>query len=203
MKGHEVEAKYYLNDLPGFTARLEAAGARQSKARVHEVNLRYDTPGGSLTASHRVLRLRKDSRARLTYKDAALAGQEVAVRREIEIEVSSFDAAHELLEALGYRVSVAYEKYRTTYHLGEAEVSLDEMPYGNFCEIEAPDAEAIRTASVELGLSWEARCAESYLALFETVIASRGIPARHLTFSELADYTFAPADFGLLAADAC
>ncbi len=202
MKGHEVEVKFYLSDLPRFMARLETARACLEQARIHEVNYRYDTADGALTASHRVLRLRKDMRARLTYKDAALSGQQVAVRREIEFEVSNFDAAHEFLQALGYRLHVQYEKFRTTYRLGEAEITLDEMPYGNFCEIEAPDVEAIRAAASQLGLKWEARCVESYLALFETVKARRDISARHLTFTELANYSFTPADFGLIAADA-
>ena len=58
--------------------------------------------------------------------------------RKSKFEVSSFDNAKALLEALGYRVSVMYEKYRTTYDWGGCEVTLDEMPYGDFAEIEGP-----------------------------------------------------------------
>ncbi|MDZ4158922.1 MAG: class IV adenylate cyclase [Anaerolineaceae bacterium] len=201
MKGYEVEAKFYLNDLAGLAARLQAAGARLIQEQVHEINLRFDTPDNALTAGRRVLRLRKDVRAYLTYKDPALLDQQVSVRREIEFEVGSFEAARSLLEALGYEVSVMYEKYRTTYTLGGAQVVLDEMPYGDFTEIEAADPELIRSLAAALGLDWEARCAESYLGLFYALKTRRAISARHLVFAEINKGDITPEDLGLRAAD--
>jgi adenylate cyclase class IV len=53
----ELEVKFYLSDLPALRARLEAAGAQLFKPRVHEINLRFDTPSGDLTRGYRVLRL--------------------------------------------------------------------------------------------------------------------------------------------------
>lgn len=41
-----------------------------------------------------------------------------------------------LLQELGYVVSEVYEKYRTTYKLNVLQITLDEMPYGMFVEIE-------------------------------------------------------------------
>jgi len=41
-----------------------------------------------------------------------------------------------VFEALGYAVYMMYEKYRTTFRLDNLEVVLDELPYGNFVEIE-------------------------------------------------------------------
>jgi len=35
-----------------------------------------------------------------------------------------------------------YEKYRTTFTIGSLEVVLDELPYGNFVEIEGPIVKA-------------------------------------------------------------
>jgi adenylate cyclase class 2 len=165
----EVEAKFPVRSLETVRKRLEQAGAVLEAPRVHEVNLRFDTPEGTLTRERRVLRLRRDSRAVLTYKGAAQPGQEVSVRQEIEVEVSDFEAARRLLEALGYRVSTMYEKYRTTYRLMDAHVVLDEMPFGNFVEIEGENAEKIHAIASVLGLRWEARVAESYLGLFERV----------------------------------
>ncbi len=46
----ELEVKFYLADLPALEARLQALGARLSQARVHEINLRFDTPSLDLTA---------------------------------------------------------------------------------------------------------------------------------------------------------
>jgi len=59
-----------------------------------------------------------------------------------------------------------YEKYRTSYKLDGVLVTLDEMPFGNFSELEGPDAESIRRVAEKLGVNWEARIADSYTALF-------------------------------------
>src|SRR5512140_2604659 len=110
----EQEVKFFVSDLPGVEKKLLQAGARLKQGRVFEANLRFDTPGGDLTSGQRVLRLRRDERLRLTYKGPSDLGQGVNSRPEIEFEVSSFENAQAFLEALGYVVSVRYEKYRTT-----------------------------------------------------------------------------------------
>ncbi|WP_298006046.1 class IV adenylate cyclase [Anaerolinea sp.] len=197
----EVEAKFPIRSLETVRKRLEQAGAVLEAPRVHEVNLRFDTPEGTLTRERRVLRLRRDSRAILTYKGAAQPGQEVSVRQEIEVEVSDFEAARRLLEALGYRVSTMYEKYRTTYRLNDAHVVLDEMPFGNFVEIEGENAEKIHAIASVLGLRWEARVAESYLGLFERVRQAYGLPPTCLTFEALRDVSVRFSIIGLEEAD--
>lgn len=201
MEGNEVEAKFYLAHLPGLRLRLEQAGALLTAPRVLEVNLRFDTPERALSRRFQVLRLRKDAAARMTYKGPPQPGQSVAVRREIEFEVGSFEAARSLLEALGYEVMVVYEKYRAAYRLSGAEISLDEMPYGNFCEIEAQDAHAIQLLAGRLGLDWDARITASYLELFERLKTGQGLPARHLTFEELAGRAYRPEELGVRPGD--
>jgi adenylate cyclase, class 2 len=201
MNDQEVEVKFYLSDMAGFRARVAKAGAGLVTARVHEVNLRFDTPDRSLTRQHRVLRLRKDDLNHLTYKGPAQEGQSVTVRQEIEFEVSDFEAAQKLLAALGYEVSVTYEKYRTTYQLQNAEIVLDELPFGDFVEIEAPDAQSVQRLADFLDLDWDARISDSYLALFERLKTERGIHADNLSFSELGGITIAPADLGVFPGD--
>jgi adenylate cyclase, class 2 len=199
--GQEIEVKFYLADLAGFRTKVAKARATLVSERVYEINLRFDTPGRELTHDHRVLRLRKDDHIRLTYKGPAQEGQTVAVRQEIEFGVSDFDAAKQLLEALGYEVSVMYEKYRTTFRFENAEVVLDELPYGNFVEIEAPNPKAVQRLANGLELDWEARISDSYLALFERLKISRAIQADHLVFKELEGLTIDPIDLGVLPGD--
>jgi adenylate cyclase, class 2 len=196
----ELEVKFYISDLGALEEKLRQAGALLKQGRVFEANLRFDTPTGELARTARVLRLRRDERLRLTYKGPSDLGQGVTSRPEIEFEVSSFENAQAFLEALGYVVSVRYDKYRTTYLLGEVEVTLDELPYGNFAEIEAPGAEVIQSTAAQLSLTWEARCMESYLALFGRLLASQAITARHLTFEEVRQ-KFPAEVFGLRPAD--
>jgi adenylate cyclase class 2 len=197
----EVEAKFYLRDQQAFERRLISAGGQLTVPRVFEINLRFDTPDGSLALARQVLRLRRDTQAVMTYKGPMRAGEEVSVRREIEFEVSDFAAARSLLEALGYQVVVMYEKYRTTYRFLEVEVMLDEMPYGAFVEIEGADPGLVRTAADRLGLRWDARSQESYLALFEGLRSRRGFRMPHLSFDGFKGITVKPEDLQLDYAD--
>ena len=123
--------------------------------RVHEVNLRFDTPDQSLSCTGKVLRLRQDTRARVTYKGEGNVEGGARLRQELEFTVSDFDTAKALFEALGYQVYTMYEKYRTTYKLGNVEVVVDELPTGDFLEIEGPDSESIRGVADQLELDWE------------------------------------------------
>ena len=193
----EIEVKFLVRDLKVIEERLIALGASRSAERVRETNLRFDTPEGELTRRHQVLRLRQDAGAVMTFKGPAQAGESVSVRQEIEFEVSDFGAAQRLLEALGYVVSVIYEKYRTTYSLGALEVVLDEMPFGSFLEIEGPDSASIQRLAEDLRLDWPARSSASYLALFNQLRAARSLSAQNLTFAELAGVNAAPEDLGL------
>jgi adenylate cyclase class 2 len=193
----ELEVKFYLPDLQALEARLKALGAWLVQPRVLETNLRFDTADDSLRRSYRVLRLRQDIDAHVTYKGPGTVQDGVRVRQEYEFIVSDFSAAKALFEALGYQVSLMYEKYRAVYTLemppdlkpppllstSQVLVTLDEMPYGNFMEIEGPDGTSIRAAAEILGLDWDERILDSYIALFDRLRAHMGLTFRDLSFA--------------------
>jgi adenylate cyclase class 2 len=200
-KQQELEVKLYLTNLPVFQKRLEVSGGRLLEPRLHEINLRYDTPDGELTRSLQVLRLRQDTAARLTYKGPGETLDGVHARREIEITVNDYKAAHALLEALGYEASLMYEKFRTTYELDDLQVTLDEMPFGNFTEIEGLNPERIHAAAEKLGVDWEARIVESYTSLFDRLRGVLGLTFRDLSFENFSELHVSPADLGVRPAD--
>ncbi len=179
----ETELKLYVPDLTAVARRLDAVGAQMTAPRIHEVNLRYDDHSMALTASRQVLRLRQDTRTRLTFKDErGLPTQDSATSRyEAEVEISDFEAMQAILDKLGYHVFMMYEKYRTTYALDSAEVVLDEMPYGNFVEIEG-DEDAIGRVLEDLQLQTAPRFSQGYISLFENVRRSLGLKFQDLTF---------------------
>lgn len=197
----EIEVKFPVRDLDAIARRLEGLGAELAAPRVFELNLRFDTPERTLTSERRALRLRQDTRAVLTYKGPAEYEGGVSSRQEIEFSVSDFSAARKFLEALGYEVSVLYEKYRATYLLNDLTIVLDELPFGKFVEIEGPGASSIAEAASTLGLDWEARSTASYLALFSTLVEARGLQARNLSFAEFEGQQVSAADMELRYAD--
>ena len=197
----ELEIKLYLADLPALKGKLEISGAKLIEARLHEINLRFDLPDGELTRKAQVLRLRQDTAARMTYKGPGETIDGVHARREIEFTVGDFQSAQLLLESLGYQVSLMYEKYRTTYSLDGLQVTLDEMPYGNFSEIEGTDTSAIHHAAMKLDLSWEARILESYTTLFDQLQEKLGLTFQNLSFVNFAELNITPEDLGVIPAD--
>lgn len=197
----EQEAKFRIDHLDELAARLKELGAVCTQPRTFEVNLRFDTADGRLAAAYQVLRLRQDQRSRLTFKGPSDPNSTIASRREIEVEVGDLATARAILEALGYRVVVCYEKYRAAYQLGAVEVSLDEMPFGTFSEIEGPDEASIRAAAEELGLDWKARTKLSYLAIFGALKEACAMSMPDLTFAAFASQDCPLEKIGLQPAD--
>jgi adenylate cyclase class 2 len=197
----ELEVKFYLSRRKELENILIVRGGQLKEPRVHEVNLRFDTSDMSLMNTGRLLRLRLDSRARLTYKGLGSIEGGARLRQELEFTVSNFDTARALLEALGYEVYMMYEKYRTTYKLGNLEVVLDEMPYGDFLEIEGPDGESIQTAAQRLNINWNARILDSYTVLFEYTREKLGFDFRDLSFENFKGLTVTPEVLGVIIAD--
>jgi adenylate cyclase class 2 len=183
----ETEIKFLITDLREFEKRLNGSGAVCHRSRTHEMNYRFDTLDQRLTNHFQVLRLRQDQSVHLTYKGPADPSSEISVRPEIEFEVSDLPSARQLLEALGYQVTITYEKYRTTYHLEDAEIVVDELPYGNFVEIEGADIPPIKRIANQLGLDWKYRIKLSYLAIFQQLKEKFHLSASNLLFSELKD----------------
>ena len=201
MNGQETEAKFYVRDLAKVAGWLRGTSAILIHARVHETNLRFDTPSRELSRQGRVLRLRRDDQARLAYKGPGELDYGVMSRREIEFVVEEFERARQFIEALGYESIVSYEKYRTTYAWDGLHIMLDELPYGEFVEIEGEGVPSIRQMALALGLHWESAIAASYHALFERVAAGRNLDPGRLSFDVFAQGKPSPEELGVLAAD--
>jgi adenylate cyclase, class 2 len=196
----ELEVKFCLSRRKEMEEKLNSLG-QMSALRVHEVNLRLDTADLSLLSTGRLLRLRQDARARVTFKGACSEEGGARLRQELEFTVSDFDTTLALFEALGYQVYLIYEKYRTTYQLGNVEVVLDEMPMGDFLEIEGPDSESIRGAANLLELNWEVRILDSYTMLFEHLRKRLGFDFRDLSFENFKGMEISPDELGVMIAD--
>ncbi len=181
----EVEIKLYVPDLDAVADKLLDIGGRQVIPRVHEYNIRYENEAGDLTQRGIVVRLRKDTYVRLTYKEpptTAPTDDGLSHRFEAEVEVDDFDTMELILNKLGYSPHLVYEKYRTTYVLDDVEVDLDEMPYGNFVELEG-EPENIYTVMDKLGLNEAQRYQTNYVQLFENVKKHLNLIIDDITFA--------------------
>jgi adenylate cyclase, class 2 len=140
----ETEKKYRLDKrlLVELTAKLGELGAVFLSERFEE---NYLHRGGLLDENNAVLRLRKVSdQTFLTYKERIRSETEFKHKIEFETLVSDVDAVENMIEKLGYKLSVVYEKHRKTFNLGECEVVLDELPFGQYMEIEGSKGEILK-----------------------------------------------------------
>ena len=98
----EVEIKLAIGAVPTEIRKLEALGARLVQPRGLEVNVLLDVPEQRLRARGAMLRARHyGGRSFLTYKEPVPGPAGYKVRRELEIEVSDFEAVTQTFEAAG------------------------------------------------------------------------------------------------------
>jgi adenylate cyclase class 2 len=137
--GTEIEKKYRLTpeQRGALSQRLREVGARL-QGKEFEENTLY--AGGRLDPRRQVLRLRRVGGAAIfTYKERHESQSAIKHQREDETRVEDAAALDAILDALGYRPALVYEKRRATWHVCQTEVLLDELPFGLFVEIEGEE----------------------------------------------------------------
>ncbi len=183
----EIETKIKVESLDEIAARLDALGAKLLY-EVSQVDTYFDDAAETLFASDCGLRLRKQTDGEnqkiiLTYKSPKQKSH-FKSRTEIEIEVSDFEVAAELLNALGFKKSLVFEKRRRVWRLSDCVVCLDELPLlGSFVEIEAPGEEPIAESLRKLQLADLGHINESYAHLIRAILDEIGSDKPEAFFS--------------------
>lgn len=179
---HEVELRLVISDPQQLHRALEAAGATvigQGLVRTAS----FDFADGRLQDARQTLRLREDwtgttltAKVPLTSQADEDAGQ-AKVREEINIPLTADTGAtmRRLLQSIGLRESLAYDKTRTSWRLGQARIDVDVLADGGACyaEIEAPAAE-IGATRTTLGLDRAPVETRSYFEIVRQVRAGKG-----------------------------
>ena len=135
----EIEKKYRLTreQRAELLSRLLEIGALMDGEEFEE-NTIY--AGQSLDPRRSVLRLRRvGDRATLTYKERFPSTSAIKHQREDETRVEDAVALEAILEGLGYKPALVYEKRRLTWRIAGAEAVVDELPFGLFLEIEGEE----------------------------------------------------------------
>lgn len=182
MSHEEIEVKFIIDDLAAMRQRILAIGAAQKAPRTYEDNVMFDTPDRQLRQQGCLLRLRRDRHNIVTYKEPSLTGhRDFKVLHEYEVSVSDFAQMHTILEKVGLQPALRYEKYRETFTCKNAELLLDETPFGTFLEIEGPQ-ETIRDLAAQLGIDFKTRLTAGYGEIFEAICTTYHLPMTDMTF---------------------
>ena len=137
-----------------------------------------------------LLRLRRDTKTTLTYKCVPDENDvNYKIFNELEVEVSDFVKMSQILESLGYHREQIYEKWRDSYTLKGTTCCIDEMPFGNFLEIEGNKSE-IKDVARKIGMNWEQRILLNYLEVFEILRSKLNLPFTDITFRNFGDAPF-------------
>jgi adenylate cyclase class 2 len=177
----EIEIKFQVRDLRALARRLRSAKFRPVTPRTHEMNTLYDLPGQQLRKQGALLRLRKYGAAWiLTHKAKGKAGRH-KTRAETETKVEDGTQMDAILQALSYRPTFRYEKFRAEWGDGRGHVVVDETPIGNFGEIEGPARWIDRTARA-LELHPQDYMTQTYAELFFAWKRRTRSKAKEMTF---------------------
>lgn len=190
----EIEVKFFVADFAPFRDKLLAQGAALIKPRIYERNVTFDTAEESLFQNMQLLRLRRDNIDTLTFKGPAKIDRmsEAKVREELEVQVNDLDIMAAIFQKLGFQPQKIYEKYRETFQMEDIEIVFDELPFGDFIELEG-DETKIKPLASSLGLNWEERILHNYLSLMELLKTLYKLPFSDLTFENFAGRA---VDFG-------
>jgi len=167
----EIEKKYRIDKkkLVELTAKLGELGATFTNETFEE---NYLHRGGHLVEQNAFLRLRKTNTVNiLTYKEKVISDGDFKQQIEFETAVSDVEATEHIIERLGYELAIVYEKHRKSWHLGNVEVVLDELPFGYYMEIEG-EMDDILAAEILLGAD-------------TLIVEARGYPRLTLKYGKL------------------
>jgi adenylate cyclase, class 2 len=184
----EVEIKFRIEDLETLATSLQVAGFQLITPRTHEMNVLYDQAGGRLRRRGALLRLREyGPRWTLTYKDKSAPQKGPhKTRLELETRIQSGEVMDQVLEALGFKPSFRYEKFRSEWTDAVGHVVIDETPIGNFGEIEG-SPEWIDATARRLHIPPESYLRESYAELFAAWKRNTRSKATEMTFQAVKD----------------
>lgn len=148
----EIEAKFLNVQHDEIRAKLTELGATcvQPMRLMRRVTIENDR----LVEKNAFVRVRDEGdRVTMTYKQFDSLSVDGA--KEIEIVVSDFDTAVQLLDAAGLPSQSFQESKRETWQLGEVEIVLDEWPWLKpYIEIEAGSEVLVQDTAKRLGFDW-------------------------------------------------
>jgi len=176
----EIELKFRIDDPEKIAKKLRGMGAMLASSGF-ERNIIWDRRG-ELKKSGLLLRLRSyGSHADITTKKK-MPSVRFKVRKEIVVNIENFEKGKELLESLGYSKVWVYEKKRQTWEMNGVGVNIDEVPIGNFVEIEGSEEKIVDTAK-KLGLDMKESIPKSYMKLYIEYCEEKGLPTSDMVFS--------------------
>jgi adenylate cyclase class 2 len=155
----EIEVRFIVASHDALRDKLRAIGAVRKRPMLPMKRAIMDYPDNRMRWNNPAfwawIRVRDEGdRTVVTYKQ--IAKDESKATHEIEYEVSSYDNAIALFEAIGLEKQSVQHTKRETWKLADCEVVLDEWPWLDpIIEIEGPSEASLQDMAKQLGLDWQ------------------------------------------------
>lgn len=148
----EIEVKFLNVDHDEIRQKLKAAGGTLVTPMRDMRRALFETP--DMKARHGFYRLRDEgNKITLTYKQ--FDAESIDGAKEIEIEVSDFQATIDLLAQNDLEPITYQESRREAWEYNGCEVVLDEWPWiPTYIEIEGESEQLVRDTAALLGYDW-------------------------------------------------
>ena len=171
----EVELKFPLSDPPSFEEKLIKYGAEFVETEMQKDHY-LQHPCKDFRDSDEALRIRvADSKIFLGYKGPKVS-YEMKIRKEVEVEVSSFESILKILKNLGFMDVITIRKLRKIYKYSDFKIAIDIVDgLGSYVEIETlvdsvdkgyKAMKKVKDLSQRLGLDIKNSIIKSYLELY-------------------------------------
>ena len=179
----EQEIKVPLEDLDGFLTTLNSEGAK-FLGKTFQRTVRMDKDDSSLEKEGKFLRVRYGSKNVVTLKAKKdEENKEVFERIEIETEVKEPGKMIKILSELGFIQKFIMEKYRAEWKHNGVNITIDEMPFGFYIELEG-EKDKIYQVAGELGLDIGKKIIVTYWDIFEDYKKENNLEGDDIVFPE-------------------
>jgi len=106
----------------------------------------------------------------ISAKTHAREGGKVADQKEVEIDVSDYDKAVEIVKLMGFKVDRYQESLRESWDYDGVEITIDTWPgLEPYTEIEAESEKQVRKVAKELGFDWEKKIVTAVVEIMSKV----------------------------------
>ncbi|MEA2097591.1 MAG: class IV adenylate cyclase [Patescibacteria group bacterium] len=180
MQKIEKEIKIKINDIDGLIGQLLQDGAT-IKNKAMQKTVRFDTINENLEKKGVFLRVRSGNKNTITMKEKIGNDKNIRARKETEFEIEDIDKMIYIFKKIGFDYIKIMEKFRINLNYKNAILSIDELPFGFFLEIEGTENQ-INTISDKLNYSTKDKIIETYWDLFENYKKKKNIKSKNIIF---------------------
>ena len=140
-----------------------------------ERTVRFDTKNLDYEKNGKFIRCRSGFNNTITLKEKindTTSG--VRARKETEFEIEDMDKMEYILQALGLDYKRTMEKYRQQWRMNNVSITIDELCFGVYMEIEGEEAQIYKACEI-LGIDPNSKILVTYWDLWQEISDSKDI----------------------------